>query len=151
MNIRNITPTSREISAGSGYIHKIGTDTYFKTGTMHPTDSIDDFEEVDEIPPYTKAEYEAKVAEMVRERYSASEEFALQRKAINAVSSPAVTDADGPAMAEYEAYNAYVEQCKQQAKDPELYRKTDEPGMSDTPEDKTDPLPEEEDAAPLPD
>ncbi len=139
------------VSSEHGYIHKKSTDKYFKKGVMLPNDSLDDFEEVDERPPYTKAQYDAKVAEMVRERYSASEEFAMQRKAINAVSSPAVTDADDSAMEEYEAYNAYVEQCKQRAKDPGLYRKTDEPGMNDTPEDITDPLPEEEDAAPLSD
>ena len=121
MKIRNITPTTREISAESGYIHKLGTDTYFKRGTMLLTDSIDNYEEVDEIPPYTKAEYDAKVAEMVRERYSASEEFALQRKAINAMHSP-VAAAESSAMEEYEAYNAYVEQCKQHAKDPGLYK-----------------------------
>ena len=41
---------------------------------------------------------------MVRERYSESEEFAILRKAISGISD------------EYNIYNAYVENCKVQAK-----------------------------------
>lgn len=104
------------------YIHRKGDEKYFRKGIMREGETTDDFEEVDERPAYTKGQYEAKVAEMVREGYTASEEFALQRKAINAICSPAVTDADSSAMTEYEAYNAYVEQCKQRAKNPEHYR-----------------------------
>jgi len=105
------------------YIHRIGTDTYFKRGTVLNTDTEADFEEVDEIPPYTKAEYDAKVAELVREKYTESEEFALQRKAINAAFAPATLSEEcGGVLEEYAAYNTYVEECKQKAKDPALYR-----------------------------
>jgi len=98
-------------------VHRIGTDTYFKRGSVLPNDTAADFEEVDAAPAYTKAEYEAKVAELVRERYTESEEFALQRKAINAAFSPATSDADGnSALEEYAAYNTYVEECKSRAK-----------------------------------
>ena len=105
-------------------VHRVGTDIYFTRGMVFPaTDVKANFEEVDAFPPYTKAEYDAKVAELVRERYTDSEEFALQRKAINAAFAPASLPADNAnAMDEYAAYNAYVEKCKTRAKDPELYK-----------------------------
>lgn len=105
-------------STDNRLIHRIGTDTYFRRGTTLPTDTADCFEEVDCIPPYTKSEYDAKVAELVRERYSDSEEFAIQRKYLNSLSA-----ADEQAQAEYAAYNSYVDECKQRAKDAELYDK----------------------------
>jgi len=103
-------------------VHKIGTDTYFKKGII--ADSIDNYEEVDEMPAYTKSEYDAKVAELVREKYTESEEFALQRKAINAAFSPATLSAESSqaALSEYAEYNAYVERCKLRAKDPGMYK-----------------------------
>ena len=71
------------------------------------------------MPPYSKTEYEAKVAEMVREKYSESEEFALQRKAINAMINPDAipVDADGTpsVINSFNEYNRFVEQCKQRA------------------------------------
>lgn len=115
-------------------VRRLGTDVYFKRGTTLPTDTVEDFEEVDEEPAYTKAEYDAKVAELVRERYTESEEFAIQRKAINAAFSPSPTDSDSKALEEYRAYNAYVEECKQRGKDPALYRSIDEsPATGGTP------------------
>lgn len=53
---------------------------------------------------YSKLPYEELVNQMVRERYTESEEFAILRKAINGI-----TD-------EYRIYNTYVEDCKAQAK-----------------------------------
>lgn len=88
------------------------------------TADLDNWEEVPvaDIPPYTKAEYDAKVAELVRSRYSESEEFALQRKMLNAMlPQPLSEDGDTEpfdaekAMAEYAQYNTYVEQCKTNA------------------------------------
>lgn len=103
---------NREVYSTEGkYIRRVGTDTYFKRGTLLPTDMASDFEEVDEIPSYTKEEYDNKVAELVRTKYSESEEFAIQRKAINAAFS-----ANRESLEEYAAYNAFVEECKQQAK-----------------------------------
>lgn len=108
------------------FVHRTGTDTYFKRGTTLMTDTEADFEEVEEIPPYTKSEYDAKVAELVRGRYSDSEEFAIQRKTLEAMLHPeAVTMAEGmeePAeVVEFNEYNAYVTECKERAKDPGLY------------------------------
>lgn len=104
-------------STDGKYVHRIGTDTYFKRGTILNTDTEADYEEVDEIPPYTKAEYDSRVAELVREKYTESEEFALQRKAINAAFSPSTLSAENSnALEEYAAYNEYVEKCKKDAK-----------------------------------
>ncbi|MBD5381951.1 hypothetical protein [Clavibacter sp.] len=106
-------------------IHRIGTDTYFKRGTAIISDSVANYEEVDEIPPYTKESYDKKVDELVRSRYSESEEFAIQRKAINAAFSPSTASAES-ALSEYQAYNEFVEDCKQKAKNPELYKGIEE-------------------------
>ena len=113
-------------------IHRIGSDVYFKRGTTLAADTVADFEEVDEVPPYTKAEYDAMVARLVRERYSESEEFALQRKAINAAFSPQTFSTDGgsKAMEEYAAYNEYVEDCKNRAKNPEMYKQDESDRMA---------------------
>lgn len=54
---------------------------------------------------YSKISYEQLVNQLVKERYSDSEEFAILRKAINGI-----TD-------EYLIYNAYVEECKTRAKE----------------------------------
>lgn len=54
---------------------------------------------------YSDISYENLVNGMVRERYSESEEFAILRKAISGISD------------EYNIYNAYVENCKAQAKE----------------------------------
>lgn len=119
-----------EISTDSEHIlHRIGDEEYpiiRKIMTLNPNE----WEEiaVSNIPPYTKTEYDKKVAELVREKYTADEEFALQRKMLNAVMSPDTISADGSAskaLEEYQAYNVYVQECKQKAKDPELYKTED--------------------------
>lgn len=110
---------NHEVTSTEGkMVHRKGTDTYFKRGTVLPADTVADFEEVDTVPPYTKAEYDAKVAELVRERYSDSEEFAMQRKYLNSLTAP-----DEQSAAEYAAYNAYVEECKVRAKAADLYER----------------------------
>lgn len=106
-----------------------------KKGDKDPTDirrrrinvdELDQWEEiaVSDIPPYTKSEYDKKVAEFVREKYTADEEFALQRKVINATMSPETISEDATAnkvLSEYQAYNSYVQECKERAKDAALY------------------------------
>lgn len=54
---------------------------------------------------YSNASYDELVNQLVKQRYTDSEEFAILRKAINGV-----TD-------EYLIYNAYVEECKARAKE----------------------------------
>lgn len=111
-----------QIVADNGYVHKLGTDIYVKAIIMLPSDTILDFEEVTEIPSYTKTEYDNKVAQLVRERYTESEEFAIQRKALNAFFS----DSQEKDLSEYNQYNTFVEECKQQAKNPNLYSNGEE-------------------------
>lgn len=96
-----------------------------RPGAYESASYLDELEvAVTDIPPYTKSEYDAKVAELVREKYTADEEFALQRKMINAVMPPDTISADGSAskaLEEYQAYNTYVQGCKARAKDASLY------------------------------
>lgn len=112
-----------QLTADHGYIHRRDSEFYAKSLVMLPGESVELYEEVDSVPAYTKAEYEAKVAALVRQRYTESEEFALQRKAINMAFSPmAVSDMPHTTLKEYQAYNTYVEECKAKAKNPELYK-----------------------------
>lgn len=128
IDIKNITSTLRKISTSSGYIHKLGTETYVKSLIMLPSDTIDMYEEVAEKPAYTKEQYDNKVAELVRKRYTESEEFAIQRKAINAAFSPSVASANSSALKEYQAYNSYIDECKVEAKNPDLYQSEKDDG-----------------------
>lgn len=113
-----------EIYATNGYLHKKGSDTYVKRCILLPTLSIADYEEVESIPPYTKEEYDKKVAELVREKYSADEEFALQRKMMNTMLSPATYSGVNTStiVEEYNDYTNFVEECKEKAKNAELYK-----------------------------
>lgn len=113
-----------EITSTEGrIIHRLGTDIYFRTATTIKGDTADMFEEVDEIPPYTKAERDAKIAQMVRDRYTASEESGIQRKMLNLMLNPQLLDEEGDSgdamryMEEFNAYNQFVEQCKAEAHD----------------------------------
>lgn len=105
-------------------IHKIGTDDYQEIRhlmTKHP----EEWEEiaVEDIPPYTQEEYKKKVEELIRMKYTASDEFAIQRKMLNTMLPQTATLADDEevqsnpekAIEEYYEYNTYVEQCKSDA------------------------------------
>lgn len=122
-----------EITAeGENILHRIGSENYPEIRRII-TPNPAEWEEiaVTDIPLYTKAEYDAKVAELVREKYTADEEFALQRKMLNVIMSPDTISADGSAskaLEEYQAYNTYVQECKARAKDASLYTK-DEPTL----------------------
>lgn len=125
--------TTKELSSGLVMIaasegcvlRKKGSDPHssIRQTTVKAAD-LADWEEVEasEVPPYTKEEYDAKVSEIVRERYSADEEFAIQRKMLKLMLSPdpvPMSEAGpDPALGpqkEFEAYNEYVELCKLQA------------------------------------
>nr|DAJ70410.1 MAG TPA: hypothetical protein [Caudoviricetes sp.] len=100
-----VTKQNNEIfSTEEKYVHIKNTDVYFKRGLAIGL-SVEQCEEVDEIPqtPNTKA-YEEKVDSLIRGRYSLSEELAiLRQKEVK--------------KAEYDAYFAYCEQCKAEAKE----------------------------------
>lgn len=105
------------------YMHRIGTDSYFKRGIVLPADSESDYEEVDEIPSYTKEQYNEKVNELIRLKYSQAEENAIKRKMINALYAPNVLSEERSEyiVTEYTEFNNYVEECLSKAKDPSLY------------------------------
>lgn len=106
------------LSADEGkYIHKIGTEMYCKKVTMLPSETIEMYEEVNEIPKFTKSEYEDKVKELIKERYTIEDELAIQRKAFNAMitSTTLSEDSSESIMDEYNEYNLFVEDCKVRA------------------------------------
>jgi hypothetical protein len=90
-------------------LHRVGSDDY--TPIRHTTAKDPDaWEEiaVADIPPYNEAEYKARVEELIRERYTASDEFAL----INNV----MANVTEKRQSEYAAYQAYREDCKVRAR-----------------------------------
>ena len=50
------TENNQVFSAEDKYIRRKGTDIYFKRGTLLPADTAADFEEVDAIPAFTRAD-----------------------------------------------------------------------------------------------
>lgn len=98
-------------------LHFKGGDSYSPIKRL-TTANPEDWEEIaiEDIPRYTIAEYNAKVAELIHERYDADKEMSL----INNMMEAEPTEAH---KAEYRAYQAYRAECKQRAKDPALYVK----------------------------
>lgn len=100
-----VTKQNNEIFSTAGkYVHIIGTDVYFKRAVAVRL-SVEQCEEVDEVPQTinTKA-YEDKVDSLIRNRYSLSEELGILRQ-------------KDVKKAEYDAYFAYCERCKAEAKE----------------------------------
>lgn len=93
-------------------LHKIGSDNYapIHHAMVKPAD-VDLYEEiaVADIPPYTEEEYKAKVEELIREQYTASDEFALINNVMAGVTEKR--------QSEYAAYQEYREECKRRAKE----------------------------------
>lgn len=86
------------------YVHIVGTDSYFKRGLAIGL-SVEQCEEVDEIPQTTNTKaYEEKVDSLIRGRYTLSEELGILRQ-------------KDVKKAEYDAYFAYCEQCKAEARE----------------------------------
>lgn len=118
------------LTASEGYkLTKQEDDPYNAKGqTTVKAEDVELYTEipVSEIPAYSQASYKAKAAELVRRRYSDSEEFAIQRKMINVLFAPVtLAETDDPTeqsadpteiIAKYGEYNAYVESCKAEAK-----------------------------------
>lgn len=110
-------------STDDKYVHRIGSDSFFKRGIILKTDTVEDYEEVDEIPVYTKDEYNDKVNELIRLKYSQAEENAIKRKMINAMFTPNNLSEERfeYIINEYTEFNNYVEECLSKAKDSSLY------------------------------
>ncbi len=88
-------------------LHRIGSDDYTPIRhTMVKPDDIDAYEEiaVEDIPPYTKAEYDAEVERLIALRYSHGKEIEINRE----------HDTKPERFAEY---LAYVDECKAKAKE----------------------------------
>lgn len=97
-----------ELVAGEGcFLRRLGsTENCRETKRLTiPAAKIDEWEEVSiaDIPPYTEAQYEERVTSLIRARYSVSSELAVLRQRD---SKPE----------EFAEYNAFAEECKQQAK-----------------------------------
>lgn len=100
-----IKKQNNEIFSTEGkYVHIKNTDVYFKRAVAVRL-SVEQCEEVDEIPQTTNTKaYEDKVDSLIRGRFSLSEELGILRQ-------------KDTKKAEYDAYFAYCEQCKAEAKE----------------------------------
>ena len=98
------------ISTDSEHIlHRKGSDDYAtirKAITANP----EDWEEIaiEDIPPYTNAQYAAKVSELIHQKYSLDDEIALRA---NLEDDPTEKRTN-----EFAEYLAFRKQCKEQAK-----------------------------------
>lgn len=108
----------KEIVAAEGkWLHRIGTEAYFQRAIMGKNGTAD-FEEVDEVPKYTDAEYSERVNALIRERYSDSEELSILRQRD-----------DKPS--QFAEYFAFCEECKKRAKAELSARSAEEKGGED--------------------
>lgn len=86
------------------YIHRLGTETYFKRSMLLPSDTQANFEEVDEPPKYSAQEYKEKVAELIAQRYSLADELGIERQKETKPS-------------EWQEHYDFCEECKIKAKE----------------------------------
>lgn len=98
-----IQVTGKEVYSDSDkFVHRLGTESYFKRSTLLPGDTVEKFEEVDAIPDQS-INYNEEVNSMIRQRYSLSEELAILRQRDTKPE-------------EFAAYNEYAEECKAEVK-----------------------------------
>ena len=96
--------TGKEVYSDSDkYVHRLVTESYFKRSTLLPGDTVDKFEEVDAVPEQPSIDYNEEVNNMIRQRYSLSEELAILRQRDTKPE-------------EFAAYNEYAEECKAKVK-----------------------------------
>lgn len=108
----------KEIVAAEGkWLHRIGTEAYFKRAIMGKNGTAD-IEEVDEVPKFTDAEYSERVNALIRERYSESAELSILRQ----------RDEKPTQFAEY---FAFCEESKSRAKAELSARSAEEKGGED--------------------
>lgn len=100
-----VTKQNNEIfSTEQKYVHIKNTDVYFKRGLAIGL-SVEQCEEVDEVPTISENNltYENRVNDLIRSRYTLSEELAILRQKDEKPD-------------EYRAYFAFCEECKSKAK-----------------------------------
>ena len=99
-----ITKQNNEIFSTEGkYVHIKNTDVYFKRAVAVRL-SVEQCEEVDEVPNIRNEEdYGNQVNDLIRRRYSLSEELGILRQKDEKPD-------------EYRAYFAFCEECKAKAK-----------------------------------
>lgn len=87
----------------SHILHRIGSDDYTEKRDAHVSNPVE-WEELalSEIPPYTKAEYDAEVERLIAERYSHGKEIEVNRE-------------HDTKPEQFAAYMAYIEECKARA------------------------------------
>lgn len=91
------------VSTEGKYVHIKNTDVYFKRGIAISL-SVEQCEEVDEVPNIRNEEdYGNQVNDLIRRRYSLSEELGILRQKDEKPD-------------EYRAYFAFCEECKAKAK-----------------------------------
>lgn len=96
--------TDKEIYSDSDkFVHRLGTESYFKRSTLLPGDTADKFEEVGAVPEQPSFDYNEEVNSMIRQRYSLSEELAILRQR-------------DTKPGEFAVYNEYAEECKAKVK-----------------------------------
>lgn len=90
-------------------LHRKGSDSY-NTIRKVTAANPEDWEEIaiEDIPPYTNAEYAAKVSELIHSRYSLDDEIALHA---NLEDDPTEKRTN-----EFAEYLAFRKQCKEDAK-----------------------------------
>lgn len=99
-----IQVTGKEVYSDSDkFVHRLGTESYFKRSTLLPGDTADKFEEVDAVPEQPSFDYNEEVNSMIRQRYSLSEELAILRQR-------------DTKPGEFAVYNEYAEGCKAKVK-----------------------------------
>ena len=110
-----------EVHSTEGYIHKIGDENYapITRRMLLPNQSVDEFEEIFELPKYTKEDYKEKVIQLIRKKYSDNKEYQIQREALNLLLNPNSINSleEAPKeLIQFNEYNTFVEDCKNQAR-----------------------------------
>lgn len=102
-----------EIIAGDGKWVYRKTDTRFETpikkATIFKGETTDDFDEYDEVQPVINiTDYNDRVNDLIRERYSLSEELAILRQRDTKPE-------------EFATYNAFAEECKAKVREERIW------------------------------
>lgn len=110
LEIKIFANGKREIVATEGVVCRKGNTPSPDIHRMQmlPTDTIENFEEVIELPKYTEQEYKTKVQELIALKYSIGDEIALLNN---------LKDDKEEHLIEYDEYMKYREECKIRAKE----------------------------------